>query len=322
MQVLLAVVEDLYLFAVTTFFPWARRHHEIEAPLYLPPSKVVSAAPEMMEIETYRDEMPEEWLSEAAPPTEHEIENEMEIETDMPAEAAQSPAASAVHADEELFPQKHTIAYCAERQAPLRSAPDTASDTVIATVAYGDMLMVLGARDGYTYVAAGDKRGYIPTSALAEKAAGVYPAFTVGERNGPHDQNTVRLRSFIRDEFSAGLSQLSLQAHEYVYYRLLRRGVQIAWPDIRPRTAGSWARILGDLTNVTVGEEPVVGAVIEYASHDDPAEKARLGYVEKVFPDKGIQISEADWPAEGVYNERTFSEDEWRALDPAFISIS
>lgn len=65
--------------------------------------------------------------------------------------------------------------------------------------------------------------------------------------------------------------------------------------------------------------------VIEYVlSGDDIHEhkRAHLAYVEKVFPDETIQISEADWPDRGIYNERVLVENEWRALTAVFITIN
>lgn len=217
-------------------------------------------------------------------------------------------------------PQRNSVVYCATPDAPLRTAPNDGPDTTIATLAYGDMAMVLRLGEEWTYVAAGERQGYVETAALSHKAADVYPSFTVGEPNGPRDLSTVRLRLIIRDEFSGGASDMPLSSHEYVYYKLVRRGTTISWPDIRPRTAGNWMRILLENERVMVEDVPQVGAVMEYREGEDGA--GRLAYVEKVFPDGSIQISEADWPDRGIYNERVMVEDEWRALAPVFLVIA
>lgn len=220
--------------------------------------------------------------------------------------------------DPRELPQKHTVVYCAQAQTPLRTTPEEASDTTIAVLAYGDMVMMLEAGEAWSYIAAGEKKGYVPTTALAHKAANVYPDFTIGEENGPRADNTMRLRSVIRDEFSASLSQLCLQAHEYVYYKLVRRGVAVNWPDVRPRTPGSWARILGMLEEVSLESTPHVGSVMEYV-HTDTS--AHLAYVEQVFGDSSIRLSEANWPDRGIYNERVLTKDEWQSLSPTFITF-
>ncbi|MBI4086716.1 hypothetical protein HY416_01905 [Candidatus Kaiserbacteria bacterium] len=292
MNILLAVVEDLYTFAVSVLFRRQGQVGNSNDTLYLPPSRVVSAVRETTDIDSYRHTSP---VPMAEP---------------VPVAPATAPSMAA--------PQKHTLVYCAKSRVPLRTTPDGASDTTIAMIPYGEMLMLLAADDAYAHVALGDKRGYVPSTAIVQKAADVYPTFMIGEENGAHDINTVRLRSVIDDEFSAGLTQLPLGAHEYVYYRLLRRGVHLAWPDIRPRTPGAWAKILSTVSSAKIGDEPSVGSVMEFVLSD---EKAHLAYVDKVFNDS-IQISEADWPSHGIYNERVLVEAEWKALAPSFIAVS
>lgn len=238
MQVLLAVVEDLYTFAVSMFFPWRIDSETRQMQLYLPASRVISQFRESAEVDAYR-------MAEAA---------------------------------------------IQDRLAGV-------------TVGEGD-------------------REYVPTSVLAQKVADVYPSFITGVENSALATNTVRLRSVVHDEFGAGFNQLPLAAHEYVYYKLLRRGVRIAWPDVRPRTPGSWAKILSPVEGVTVDDTPSVGAVMEFAlSPENGEEKSHLAYVEKVFPDQSIAISEANWPARGIYNERVLSSDEWRVFHPTFITV-
>lgn len=293
MQILLAVVEDLYMFAVSMLFRRQGQIRNNDDMLYLPPSRVVSAVRETTDIDSYRHVPP---VPVAEPAT---------------AAPVVTPNTSA--------PQKHTLVYCVQSRVPLRTAPDSESDTAVAMLAYGEMLMLLEAGDEYAYVAAGDKRGYVPSAAIVQKAADVYPTFVIGEENMARDTSTMRLRSVIDDEFSAGLTQLPLGAHEYVYYRLLRRGVRLTWPDIRPRTPGSWRKILSTLQNVKMDEEPAASAVMEYTLSEG---KAHLAYVDKVFYDRSIQISEADWPSHGIYNERVLVENEWKALKPSFIIIS
>ncbi len=295
MQVLLAVVEDLYTFAVSMLFPWRSDLKNIPIPLYLPASRVLSPIREHIDLDVYRD-------TESAT----QEENVYEISQDLPK-------------TENVLPQKNTIVYCTRAHVLLRTTPDDAADTAIATLAYGEMVMLLEGGAEYSYVAVGNKKGYVPTAVLAQEAASVYPEFVIGAENNSHDTTTVRLRLLIHDEFGAGLTQMPLQAHEYVYYKLLRHGAKIAWPDIRPRTPGNWAKILSTLESVAVHDTPTVGSVMEFTL---PEGKAHLAYVEKVFPDQTIQISEADWSDCGIYNERIIVEDAWRTLNPEFITIA
>ncbi len=299
MQLLLAVVEDLYTFAVSLLF--SRRGEDIDTQLRLslPASRVVSAFREPVEIDV-------------PPPLSVMVEESLFAE--------ESDAASHEWAVmEEVLPQKHTLVYCAQSQVPLRTMPDGTADTVIADVWYGDMLMLLEAGPEWSHVGVGNKKGYVPTDTIVQKAADVYPTFLPGEANGAQDENTTRLRLVIRDEFSTRLSQLPLQAHEYVYYKLLRRGTHIDWPDTRPRTPGCWARILSVLPAVSLSDVPSTGAIMEYMSEEG---EAHLSYVEKVFSDHTIQLSDVGWPDRGIYNERVMEENEWRALTLVFIVIA
>ncbi len=286
MRVLWAVVEDLYIFATSVLFGWLRRPG--------------SDAPQQL------------YLEQPAPA----------IPLRAPHQGAETAAAvrlpTVVNEPTATPPRNNTIAYAARMHVPVRTAPEDALDATLTTLAYGDMVMLLEAGEEWSYVAAGNKKGYVRTAELAKNAGAVYPEFKAGIENGPRDANTVRLRSVIRDEFSASTANVPLQAHEYVYYKLWRRGVRISWPDIRPRTPGTWTRILSSLSNVAVRAEPSVGSVMEVVPSEG---KARLAYVEKVHPDGAIDISEVDWPDRGVYAETRLVRTEWQALAPTFIVI-
>lgn len=282
MQVLLAVVEDLYTFATSLLFGWRQQEQPRET-LYL-----------AAKTDVLKDTDPEPIVGNDG------------VQTDVPL-------------TEDGLPQKNTIVYAAQALVPLTTVPEDAADTVIDTLAYGDMVMMLEAGEEWSYVAAGNKKGYVRTSNLAHRAAAVYPEFVVGAENGPRATNTVRVRSLIKDEFSANLSHIPLQAHEYVYYKLRRKGITIAWPDIRPRTPGTWVRILSTLPEVRLSAEPTVGSVMEVAPQDG---KAHLAYVERVIDRDSIVVSEADWPERGIYNERTLTRTEWERNAPVFISFS
>lgn len=293
MRVFLEVIEDLYFFATTVLFGWVRFGHKMPAQLSLPVAKTsnandVSGTPVKL-YDTVSSDTRGAWSSD--------VEGVMQ---------------------QGALPQRNTIVYCAHARVPLRTTPDTTQDTAIMMLSYGDMVMVLDAKDEWSYVASDGKKGYVPTSALAHHAAQVYPDFEIGKECGPRDTTTVRLRSYIHDEFSANLAGLVLQAHEYVYYKLMRRGIKITWPEIRPRTPGSWAHIFTTVPVAAVGKTPTTGAVMECTYHDG---RSHLAYVEQVFPDGSIKISEADWPNRGIYNERMLVAAEWRALSPAFITF-
>lgn len=280
MNILLAVVDDLFWFAAGALFGIRRSRPEAEPVMYLE-----------------QKESPD--LIEGAVATATELHP-----TDF---------------YEGVTPQKNTVMYTASIDMPLRSEPTLLRDTVLGTVPYGSMVMVLETKNGWAKVQNGRRSGWIETRDLADRAAYVLPQFTVGEGNAGDDPNTVRLRTMIRDEFSAGLAGLPLQAHEYILYRLYRKDVHVDWPDTRPRTPGKWAEMLANTKGVSVSNMPAEQSVMEMTYE---GERGHLAFVEAVFPDGAIQVSEANWPEQGIYNERVLPEAEWQALKPQFITFS
>ncbi len=279
MRVLLAVIEDLYTFAVGTLFGW--RTADIAVPS-LPPSRVGVLVGEHSTTDT-------ETLEKKTP----------------------------VVSEQPRLLAERTVAYCTQEGVVMRETSEPESAPV-GTLSYGEMVMVLETGMERTKVATNGKKGYVPVALLARSASEVYPDFEIGKEYGPHDGATTRLRAFIKDEFSAILAALPLSSHEYAYYRLLRRGARIAWPDIRPRTPGSWAAILSSVERILVSGEPQLGAVMEYVLAEA---RGHLAYVEEIYADGSIKVSEADWPDRGIYNERVLVEEEWRALTPSFIIV-
>lgn len=219
--------------------------------------------------------------------------------------------------------QKSTVMYTSSYATPLRSAPGAVGDTVYTVLPYGSMVMVLDAEDMWAHVASGPHTGWVYVDDLEDCAADVYPSFHIGEANGADDPSTIRVRAIINDEFGAGDVELPLQAEEYVLYRLYKKGLKIAWPPVRPRLPGMWHTILKDVPNVSVVVKPVGGALMEFMmeSEDDEGVSGHIAYVEAVFPDDTIQISETNWPDRGMYNERVLTLEEWQALTPTFLTV-
>jgi len=217
--------------------------------------------------------------------------------------------------------QKSTVMYTSSLATSLRSAPGIVGDTVYTVLPYGSMVMVLDVDDMWAQVASGEYMGWVYVDDLEDRAAHVYPAFHIGEENLADDPATIRLRALINDEFGAGEMDLPLNAEEYVLYRLVRKGIKITWPLVRPRTPGTWHSILKDVHGVIILSEPKAGAVMEFTLSEFSEEnnKGHLAYVEAVFPDGSIQISEANWPERGIYNERVLVREEWHALSPYFL---
>jgi hypothetical protein len=213
----------------------------------------------------------------------------------------------------------HTIAYVGSAKTPLFGSATKDFDTVVTSLSYGTMVMVLEEKGRFSRVAQDGMTGWVLREDLADRAAYVYPEFVVGEENTSQDPNTLRLRACIHDEFHGGETEVPLQAGEYVLYRLIRKGQTVNWPRVRPRTPGRWHTILRGVPGVYIGIVPKTGSVMECTLENDIG---HLAYVEAVFPDERITISEVNNPDNGIYQERTLTKAEWQLLNPVFIQFS
>ncbi len=213
----------------------------------------------------------------------------------------------------------HTVAFVGSAESPLFGTPTKSFDTVITRIPYGSMIMVLEEKGRFSKVAKDGLVGWMLRDDLRARAAHVFPEFVVGEENGHDDPNTLRLRACIKDIFHGGETEVPLQSGEYVLYMLMRKNVQIDWPPTRPRTPGMWHTLLKGAPRVYVGVVPKAGSILEYTLENDTG---HLAYVDAVFPDDRISISEVNYPDNGMYSERTLTKDEWQALNPIFIQVS
>ncbi|NCN52352.1 hypothetical protein GW943_00885 [Candidatus Parcubacteria bacterium] len=216
-------------------------------------------------------------------------------------------------------PEKNTVMYTGRENTPVFTEPTASFDGVIARLPYGAFVMTLEQRGRWSRIVYRETAGWVLRDELIDRAAYVYPDFIIGATNFTDDPNTLRLRAVISDEFSGGLIELPLQSSEYVLYRLYRKNLSVAWPDVRPRTEGTWHTILGGVSGVYGSVSPSQGAVMEYVREDSVG---HLAYVDAVFPDETISISEANYPDNGAYNERVLTREEWRELRPVFISVT
>ncbi len=210
------------------------------------------------------------------------------------------------------------VMYACNAQVPIFKNPTIEYDAQIGTVPFGAMIIVGEMRGRFCEVTWNAVSGWILKEDLADRAASVYPVFKKGDIYHVDSPGTAQVRSIIHDEFGLGRSEFDLQAGEYILYRLWKRGIRIAWPSVRPRVPGMWHEILASTSGVRTGSEPRVGSIMEYMLDGD---MGHLAYVEAVFPDETISISEVNNPDSGIYNECEMRKEEWKALKPIFIEV-
>ncbi len=215
--------------------------------------------------------------------------------------------------------EKNTVMYVGSTDAALYKQPTQEFDTVLGSLPYGEMVMVLDQKNRFAQISTNGFIGWVLREDLVDRAAFVYPELVIGLANEVDDPNTIRLRAMIRDEFGGARVEFPLQAGEYVTYRLLRKGLTISWPEVRPRVPGLWHTILKGVTGIHMGVSPKTGSIMEYMITED---MGHLAYVEAVFPDETVTLSEVNYPDRGIYNERVLTREEWRELKPIFIQVS
>ncbi len=220
---------------------------------------------------------------------------------------------------EPLTEENNVVMYVGTNEVALYMKPTQEFDTCLGTLRYGDMVMVLEQRGRWANVVCGTLEGWVLREDLVDRAAYVYPEFVIGQENGVDDPNTVRVRAMIGDMFGGAKIEFPLQAGEYVMYRFKRKGLTIHWGEKRPRVPGLWHTLLKGVQGIHMGITPKTGSIMEYVFKD---EIGHVAYVEAVFPDETIHISETNYPDRGIYNERIITREEWRELKPIFIQVS
>lgn len=299
MHVFIAVIDDLYSFALGVL---------------LAPVRALSR-----EYQRTLEDVPIVESSNIETDIGAEFE-EKEIEDDTEPPSFRKVEEVIIHGDAErvIGGEKNTVMYSGGPDTPVYKNPTQEFDSMVGVLGYGDMVMVLEQKGRWAHVIHGEESGWTLRDGLVDRAVHVYPKFIIGEVNDHDDPNTIRVRAIIGDMFGGARGEMPLQAGEYVTYRLHRKGLDISWPAIRPRVPGLWHSLLKGVTGIHIGITPKTGAIMEYMLTDDIG---HLAYVEAVFPDETINISEANFPDSGIYNERVLTRDEWRELKPVFIQV-
>lgn len=201
-------------------------------------------------------------------------------------------------------------------EAHIFALPTVYFDGVLETVDYGTELKLLGTQNRWLKVAYDDVVGWVLQESVSGSAGEIQ--FGIGQTYTNEHEITSKLRQAINHEFRGELVEIPLQDVEYVTYRLGKNGKRIVWGSERPRTSGRWQNLLRGHPQIFMSVMPEPGVVMETI---DEGDTGHLAYVEDVYEDGAILVSEIGWPEEGRFNERLLPKDEWREYRPVFIKV-
>lgn len=191
-------------------------------------------------------------------------------------------------------------------------------DSQLRTLPYGQIVALRRFEGQYAEVLAYGQVGFVHKDALTPQLETVWPTLVSGTVYLADSDVAKIYRQHINDEFLGGAIGLPLTAEEYVTVRLLRDRLAIAWPQARPRLAGSWHTFLRGVHGVRSMIAPQPDTIIEWFLED---EVGRLGYVEAVLPDETLKISAVGAMVPGEYTESIVPAALWREWRPVFINV-
>ena len=197
-----------------------------------------------------------------------------------------------------------------------RTVPDAADKkTIIKELDEGQELTLV---DGpWLKVNVGGKEGWVHGDYVAEGTISSGHSFRLGIPNLVNDAMTQVVRKEIGDEYGGGKNGWELQCTEYVTYRVKTKlGVVIKWPVKSGRNGGKWGDIFQKHGTYKVLTEPKQNCVMSFttgiSSNPQTNEIGHVAFIEEVLPGGIIRISEANWPRNGIYNERSLPKGEWQ----------
>jgi len=195
--------------------------------------------------------------------------------------------------------------------------PVVAFDTVCMKLPYSEQVHVQKLGGRWAYIKNPYVEGWVLKDSLAEKALDVFPQFVANVAYDEENTQTHKLRLCIADMFGGEATKSILTDVEYVTYMLKRKGITITWSQERPRIAGTWQKKLRGAKGIHIGVFPKTNSVMEYVQDD----VGYVLYVEAVFPDQSIKISSIGIFGEGLYSESMLQKDAWKELRPVFIEV-
>jgi len=139
----------------------------------------------------------------------------------------------------------------------------------------------------------------------------------VGVPNLLGDTTTKEIRRIIGDEFNLGKAGLYLNCTEYVQYKVKEKlGINIEWPVKSGRNGGKWAAIFKKYNRYKILTSPEINyamCLTTGISNNSATNKiGHVAFVERVYSNETVRVSEANWPRNGIYNERSIPKWKWK----------
>lgn len=215
-----------------------------------------------------------------------------------------------------LFMKINQKLYSKTKGLRFRTVPDASDQkAIIKELDEGQEVTLI---DGpWLKVSSGGREGWVHGDYVSENFVPLTPLFRLGVPNLANDAMTLAVRKEIGDEYGGGKSGWELQCTEYVTYRVKTKlGIVIKWPVKSGRNGGKWAEIFQKNGTYKILNEPRVNSAMSLttgiSSNPQINEIGHVAFVEETLPDGTIKISEANWPRNGIYNERSLSKFEWQ----------
>lgn len=199
---------------------------------------------------------------------------------------------------------------------PCYLRPALVKDTVLGVFGYATKVKVVAQQADWVRITDGDIEGWTECSHLTQKETDVLPTFEVGAVYDADHPETLKLRTYISDEFGVVFLHTAALNSEYVWFKMLQQRTHFSWPPLRPRTPGRWSEILRPEPSVHISAVPLTGSIMEYM---DKKNVAQLYFVESVTPEEAVTVNGFTGADNGEFISCTFTKDEWTSLRPRYI---
>ncbi len=276
MKVLLAVAKDLISFAKISLLAWLKPTKNQAEPLLL--------AVGMSEVRNAEIERTK-------------INSESVVQLDSPALNA-------------------NFGWISVSEAAVFSRPLWVEDSVLGKLKLGEKVSLEQFSGRFAFMKQERLSGFVLKEEVETDKQKIWPSLVPRTVYLAGDAETIRIRALLRDEFFTTSLFLPLRDTEWVSYSLLKHNLSLPWREERPRTPGSWHKLLRGVVGVSVVLEARTGSVMEVFANDlSPF----LAYVEAVTVDGVVKVSSVGRYREGEYQLENLTVKDLQELQPVFI---